>query len=128
VALVWRALTNSDDLQRWYFKIGGFKAEPGFEFTFSGGKDATQPYTHRCEIKEVIPEKKISYSWRYEGHPGNSLVTFDLQAMGEKTKLTVTHSGLDSFPPTNSDFDENNFLEGWIYITGISLKKFIERP
>jgi uncharacterized protein YndB with AHSA1/START domain len=127
VANVWKAITNKDEMKHWYFDLVEFKPEVGFQFSFIGrGKDGTKEYIHRCEIKEVIPEKKLMYSWRYEGFEGNSFVTFELFAEGNKTKLKLTHEGLETFPTNNSDFAKENFVEGWTYIIGRSLQGYIE--
>jgi uncharacterized protein YndB with AHSA1/START domain len=54
---VWKAITNKMDMKKWYFDIGEFKAEPGYEFHFyAGNKDRV--YLHLCTIKEIIEEKK----------------------------------------------------------------------
>jgi uncharacterized protein YndB with AHSA1/START domain len=68
VALVWRALTQVEDMRRWYFDLKEFKAEVGFEFAFVVEHEGTT-YDHRCKIVEVIPQKKIAYNWRYHGSP-----------------------------------------------------------
>ncbi|HYJ64426.1 MAG TPA: SRPBCC domain-containing protein, partial [Parafilimonas sp.] len=34
---VWKAITDRDLMQQWYFNIAAFKPEVGFEFTFDGG-------------------------------------------------------------------------------------------
>ena len=73
----------------------------------------------------MIPQRKIAYTWRYEGHEGNSLVRFELFADGDKTRLKLTHEGLETFPKTPS-FARKNFLEGWTKIIGSSLKEFLE--
>jgi uncharacterized protein YndB with AHSA1/START domain len=76
----------------------------------------------------VIPEKKLTYSWRYEGYEGISFVTFELFDEGEKkTRLKLTHSGLETFPKDNADFDKKNFAEGWSDIIGNQLKNFVEK-
>ena len=74
----------------------------------------------------MIPQKRIAYTWRYQGHEGNSLVTFDLFADGDKTRLKLTHEGLETFPKLPS-FARKNFMEGWTQIIGSSLKEFVER-
>jgi uncharacterized protein YndB with AHSA1/START domain len=122
---VWSAITDNDEMKKWYFDITEFKAEPGFEFTFNGGsKDMT--YVHLCKVKEVIPGKKLSYSWKYKDYQGDSLVTFELFAEGDKTKLVLTHEGLETFPQNNPDFAKASFEKGWTYITGTSLKNYVE--
>jgi uncharacterized protein YndB with AHSA1/START domain len=74
----------------------------------------------------VIPQKKIAYTWRYHGHEGISFVTIELFAEGEKTRLKLTHEGLETFPKLPS-FARENFERGWAEIIGSSLKEFLER-
>lgn len=131
VSKVWKAITNKDDMKQWYFDLAEFKPEVGFEFQFEGGKDE-RCYLHLCRITEVIPEKKISYTWKYDGYPGNSLVTFELFKEGDqpdgkagKTKLRLTHEGLETLGD-NPDFAKENFVEGWTHIIEKSLKEFVE--
>ena len=57
---------------------------------------------------------------------GNSFVTFELFVEGSKTRLKLTHEGLDTFPKSNPDLAKENFVEGWTSIIGTSLKKFLE--
>jgi uncharacterized protein YndB with AHSA1/START domain len=106
--------------------IKNFKPEPGFEFSFVGqGKDG-EKYTYVCKITEVIFEKKLVYSWSYEGFEGSSLITFELFAEGDKTRLQLTHAGLETFPPYQA-FAKENFVEGWTILIGQSLKNFVEK-
>ena len=123
---VWKAISDKDEMKKWYFDLAEFKAEVGFEFQFSGGKEDGIQYLHLCKITEVIPGKKLTYSWRYDGYPGNSFVTFELLEEGENTRLKLTHAGLETFP-ANPDFAKEDFAAGWTHITGISLKEFLEK-
>jgi uncharacterized protein YndB with AHSA1/START domain len=125
VSRVWKALTNKEDIKQWSFEMKEFKPQKGFEFQFYGEKDGFK-YDHRCKIIEAIPEKKLSYTWRYEGFEGNSLVTIELFAEGNKTRLKLTHEGLETFPKT-TDFAKENFVAGWTMIIGENLKKFVEK-
>ncbi len=126
VEKVWKAITDKEDMKQWYFDIAEFKPEVGFEFQFEGGKD-DKCYLHLCKITEVIPRKKLQYSWQYDGYEGNSFVTFELFAEGDKTRLKLTHEGLETFPISNPDFAKENFVEGWTYLIGSSLKEFTEK-
>jgi uncharacterized protein YndB with AHSA1/START domain len=121
---VWTAISNRDEMKKWYFDLAEFKPEPGFEFSFIGGTEENK-YTHLCRVTEAIPGKKLSYTWRYEGYEGNSEVSFELFPEGEKTKLVLTHRGLETLPP-NPDFAKENFIAGWTHIVNISLKDFLE--
>ena len=123
---IWKAITNKDQMRQWYFDLPDFKAEPGFEFQFEAGPD-DRKYLHKCRITEVVPGKKLQYSWRYEGYEGNSFVTIELFPEGDKTRLKLTHEGLETFPMNNPDFAKKNFMQGWNDIIGTSLKDFVEK-
>ena len=122
---VWNAITNRDEMKKWYFDLAEFKAEVGFEFQFEGGPD-DRKYTHLCKIEEIIPGEKLSYSWRYKNYPGESLVTFELFEEGEKTRLRLTHKGIESFGKENPDLAKENFVKGWNEILDKNLKEYLE--
>ena len=121
---VWRALTDSEKLKLWYFQIGDFKAEAGFAFVFTGESGGVK-YVHNCIITDVEPGQRLAYSWRYEGYPGDSVVTFELFPESNKTKIRLTHEGLESFPDLFA-FKRENFAAGWNEIIGRLLKEFVE--
>jgi uncharacterized protein YndB with AHSA1/START domain len=125
IARVWKALTDADEMRIWYFDLKEFKPERGFEFEFSVEHEGTT-YHHLCKVTEVIPQKKIAYTWRYKGEPGDSLVTFELSADGSKTKLRLTHEGLETFPKAPA-YARKNFEAGWREIIGSELKQFVEK-
>jgi len=122
---VWSAITDKDKMKKWYFDIDEFRPEPGFEFRFTAGTE-TRQYVHVCIVKEVIPDTKISYHWKFEGYPGNSLVTWEIFGEGNRSRLRLTHSGLETFPSENPDFARENFVTGWADIISNSLKLYLE--
>lgn len=127
VAAVWKALTDREEMKKWYFDLKAFEPVPGFEFRFWGGPDEKSQYLHICVVTDVIPEKKIAYSWRYDGYEGDTLVSFELFEENSQTRLKLTHSGLETFPASQPDFARANFIEGWTSIIGTSLKEYLER-
>jgi uncharacterized protein YndB with AHSA1/START domain len=125
VEMIWRALTDKNEMKKWYFDLEEFKAQPGFEFSFTGGKDDVE-YLHLCKVIDVVPKKKLSYTWKYEGYTGESKVIFELFPEGNKTRLKLTHEGLETFAAaTNPDFDKKNFAQGWTDIIGRSLAEYL---
>jgi uncharacterized protein YndB with AHSA1/START domain len=122
---VWQAITDKNQMKKWYFDIAEFKPEAGIKFQFYPSKDNLK-YLHLCEIKEVITGKKLAYTWKYKDYPGDSLLKFELFAENGKTRLKLTHSGLESFPANNPDFAKESFVKGWTYIIDTSLKNFLE--
>ena len=125
VAKVWKALTDVDQMREWYFDLKDFKPQVGFEFEFVVEHEGNS-YHHLCRVTEVVPQRKIAYTWRYKDAPGDSLVTFELAGSGDKTRVKVTHTGIDTFPKTPA-YAPKNFEAGWTMIIGTELKQFVER-
>jgi uncharacterized protein YndB with AHSA1/START domain len=126
VKKVWKALTDRDEMEKWYFNLKEFRPEIGFKFSFTGGPSPEKQYLHLCEITEVIPEKKLTHTWRYDGYPGNSFLNFELTPQGNKTLFKLIHKDLETFPRDNPDLARKNFEEGWNEIINISLKDYLE--
>lgn len=125
---VWKAITDRDEMQQWYFDIAEFRAEPGFEFRFTGqNEDSQREFAHLCKVTEVIPMKKLSYTWRYENREGNSLVTFELFEENGATRVKLTHEGVETFAANGPDFVKTNFEAGWNEIIGKLLKQHVEK-
>lgn len=124
VTRVWKALTDVDQIRQWYFDLKEFKPEVSFEFSFVVEHEGNT-YHHLCRVTDVIPQKKIAYTWRYKGEPGDSLLTFELFPQGNKTRLKLTHTGIETFPKTPA-YARKNFEAGWTAIIGSELKRFVE--
>jgi uncharacterized protein YndB with AHSA1/START domain len=124
VARVWSALTDVDQMRQWYFDLKEFRPEVGFEFEFVVEHEGNH-YHHLCRVTDVVPQKKVAYIWRYKGEPGDSLVTFELFREGEKTRLKLTHTGIDTFPETPA-YARKNFETGWTQIVDSELRQFVE--
>jgi uncharacterized protein YndB with AHSA1/START domain len=127
VKKVWKAITDKDQMKQWYFDLSDFKPEKGFEFKFAGQGQKGQEYVHVCKITEVIPFKKLQYSWQYEQYAGYSVVTFELFEEGNKTRLKLTHTGLETFPQNNPDFARESFTGGWKELITTLLPDFLTK-
>jgi len=122
---VWQAITDRDKMEQWYFKLKEFRPEVGFEFEFEGGPPE-KTVLHLCKVTEVIPGKKLTHSWRYDGYEGNSFVTWEIFDEDGKTRVKLTHAGLETFPAI-PDFAKENFVMGWTDILGRILKEYLEK-
>ena len=71
VERVWSALTDVEQMRQWYFDLKEFKPTVGFEFEFVVEHEGNR-YHHLCRVTDVILQKKIAYTWRYKGEPGDS--------------------------------------------------------
>jgi len=122
---VWQALTDKDQMRLWYFNVSDFEPVKGFEFHFEAGPPH-KLFMHLCKVKKAVKEQKLAYTWRYEGYDGDSLVSFNFMPENQRTKLILTHEGLESFPP-DPDFAIANFRQGWTEILGTNLRNFVEK-
>jgi uncharacterized protein YndB with AHSA1/START domain len=125
--MVWKAITEREQMIKWSFPVEAFKAEVGFETQFNKRK-GDRDFLHLWKVTEVVLGRKITYSWKYGGFPGESFVTFELFDEGGKTRLKLTHTGLETFQPeSNPDLARSNFVMGWTHIIGTSLEGFLEK-
>jgi uncharacterized protein YndB with AHSA1/START domain len=112
---VYKVLTDAKHVGRWYgpaddFKVTVHKWEPKV-----GGKYRVEFISPDGtinivigEFKELVPGKKVAYTWTWEGKPViDTLVTFTLKAVGKRTELTLTHDG---FPDADMAGHHN---QGW---------------
>lgn len=127
IELVWRAITRGDLVKQWAPIFGEFKGEVGFETHFLGGPDDAHQYLHHCRVLEVVENKRLTYTWSYDKIEGDSLVIFELTAMGEKTRMDFTHEFVKPFPPDDPNLAIGNFEVGWTYMIG-ELQKLVELP
>ncbi len=123
---VWKALTNIDQMRQWYFPmLEAFEPRIGFETEFDVHHNG-KIYPHIWKVTEVIENQAIAYSWRYGGYPGNSVVRFALEPIGNQTKLTLTHTFTESFEADRfADFSTDSFTQGWTHFVG-RLQTFVE--
>ncbi len=124
---VWKAITDKNQMKQWYFDLAEFKPEVGFEFSFYGQGHKGEQYLHLCKVTDVVPGKKLQYSWSYDKYEGNSFVTFELFPEGNKTRLKLTHEGLETFPANNPDFAKESFMGGWTELIGKLLPAFLAK-
>jgi uncharacterized protein YndB with AHSA1/START domain len=126
VETVWKAITDVDQMKQWYMPaLESFKAEVGFETRFRI-RHNDKNFTHIWKVTEVVPGKKITYGWKFEEYPGDSLLTFELFPEGNKTRLRLTHQGLETFlPESNPDLARGQFAQGWTSIVS-ALSPFVE--
>ncbi|MFB6319617.1 SRPBCC domain-containing protein [Saccharicrinis sp. FJH54] len=121
---VWQALTDKSMLQKWYFpQIQSFEPKVGFTFTFDDDHDR---YRKIWIVTQITTGKTFAHSWSYNGYPGKSEVIFDLFPENNKTRLRVTHTGLESFPD-DPHFNRERFEWGWNSLLGQNLKHLLEK-
>ena len=116
-AVIWKALTSGELIGRWLMAPKGFEPVAGSHFTFQTSAAGKWDGTIHCEVLEVVPNERLSYSWK-GGHEDNdgygskleTVVTFTLSKTGTGTRLRLVHSG---FVLPKNDTAYRNMGEGW---------------
>jgi uncharacterized protein YndB with AHSA1/START domain len=110
-AKVWRALTEPELLARWLMK-SDMQPAVGRSFTFRMEPSQWWDGIVHCEILEIEPLKRLSYTWRSgpESSPLDTVVTWTLTPTAAGgTRLQLEHSG---FVPKNK-FAFDGARQGW---------------
>ncbi len=126
ISVVWEAITDPERMRGWYFDtIEEFRPEPGFEARFNVHCEGTD-YEHAWRIREVVPEQRLVYGWRYEGIPGDATVRWELAETPTGTQLTFTHEIHDPFPQDDPVFTREAGEQAWDYFIRQTLKAYVE--
>lgn len=124
---VWSAITEVEQMKKWYFPvITSFEPKIGFETQFVIQIE-DRIFPHLWKVTEVIPQKKISYQWKFEGYPGTGVSTFELTEESHQTELKLTFTTLENFPQNIPEFERESGVEGWNYLIKESLKEYLAK-
>jgi uncharacterized protein YndB with AHSA1/START domain len=123
---VWNAITDIKEMRNWYFEdIPDFKAEPGFCSRFSV-EAGDRTFVHIWHVTEVIPQREVIYSWKYEGFPGESSLSFEVSGDEHSAHLLVTAAIIKPFPDNIPEFKRQAGVEGWTYFIKDRLKNYLD--
>ena len=125
--VVWRALTDPEQMRQWYFEdIPDFRAEVGFATEFDVACEG-RVFPHLWEITEVEDSKRLAYRWRYGGFEADSTVAWELTDTDTGgTQLTFTHTWHTPLPADDPILSRDACEGGWKYFHFDRLKPFLE--
>jgi uncharacterized protein YndB with AHSA1/START domain len=115
---LWKALTTGELMSRWLrMPMVGFEPVKGNRFTYQTTPAGKWDGVIHCEVLEVKPNERFSYSWK-GGHESNvgygapldTVVTFTLARVDGGTRLSLVHSGF-VLPTNESAF--KGMGDGW---------------
>jgi len=107
VSRVWKHLTDPRKIAGWLME-NDFEPRTGKEFRMVCGDSGTV----RCKVLEIVPERKLVYSWAPAQVSVPTRVTITLEAEKNRTRLVLVHSGWDALPPSEQDA-VRPFDQGW---------------
>ena len=123
---VWEAITNPKEIEKWMLMTTDFSAEAGKKFTFHADPTENWDGIFNCKVQEVVKNKKLVYTWNAAFLNVDTLVTIELKEIGNKTELTLTHSGWEKLA-ANQEQTKNSHVEGWDIRFVQKLKELIEK-
>ena len=122
---VWKALTDPAELQKWMMMSTNFEPKAGKDFTFKSDPTEEWDGVFKCSVKEVIENKKLSYIWDTSFINAETLVEFELTENGDKTEVSLVHSGWDKMA-ANQEVTKKSHSEGWDLRFGQKLKELVK--
>ncbi|HEX2914405.1 MAG TPA: SRPBCC domain-containing protein [Chloroflexia bacterium] len=90
--VLWQALTEREALAQWLME-NDFIAEVGHKFQFRTRPAPGFDGIVNCEVLVVEPLRRLSYSWA--SGKNRTVVTWELEAVAEGTRLRLHHEGFD---------------------------------
>src|SRR5260370_38047434 len=67
---IWKTLTTSELIGRWFMAPTGFEPTKGKQFTYQTTPAGKWDGVIHCQVLEVTPNKRLVYAWR-GGHDEN---------------------------------------------------------
>ena len=107
VEKVWEHITDPAKIAGWLMP-NDFKPIVGRSFVMDCGEEGTIS----CVVKEIIPLKKLVYSFTTEKIRIETLVTITLDPESDGTRVTLVHSGWSALPPSDQAISDE-FEQGW---------------
>ena len=105
---VFQALTEKEDLERWFLTKAEVDLRPGgairFEWERAGG------VFNVGKILVLEPPHRLRYTWEAQS-PGVTKVTFELTAETDGTRLHLVHSGIGEGEDWDRYYNSRN--SGW---------------
>ena len=130
VEVVWRTITEPEQIRQWFADRVELELEPGGR-GLMGFEDRVFPLV----VEAIEPSTRFSFRWNHpageEPAPGNStLVEFTLVGEGERTRLRVAESGLDllAWPVGDKEHFADEHRAGWAMYLDRLARLLAKRP
>jgi uncharacterized protein YndB with AHSA1/START domain len=118
---VFKAITDPTELTNWFPDHAILEPNIGGKVNLSFYKEKSaaehqRDFLQEGTVKEFIPNKKITYTWRFKdiSEFPETTVTWELEAIDQnKTKVVLSHSGFTG--KETGKLSSTEFENGWAY-------------
>ena len=125
-AQLWSALTELDQMHKWYFSnIPDFQPTVGFKTEFLITNEG-RSFTHQWEVTEAISNQRIAYNWTFKEYSGLSVSIFEIIPEGATTIVKLTAKVLEPHPQDIPEFKRESGVGGWNYFIKERLKNYMD--
>jgi uncharacterized protein YndB with AHSA1/START domain len=122
-----RALTDADELARWFVSSAESDPRTGGDFALMFEfEDESQNHAYAGQYEEVTPGERVRYPWN--GAFGETTVEFSVRPGSDGTEVTLVHSGWTEEAAASRERHE----QGWRFLLD-NLERYLtggedERP
>jgi uncharacterized protein YndB with AHSA1/START domain len=110
---VFRALTDADELGRWWTSSTESDPRTGGEFAYRFEfEDKSRNHVYDGRYEDVTPNERVRFPWN--GRFGETTVEFALKPSDGGTELTLTHSGWTE----DAEDVRQMHIQGWSFFLG----------
>jgi uncharacterized protein YndB with AHSA1/START domain len=107
---VFRALTDADELVRWFPSSAESDPRTGGDYVLRFQfDDGSKNHTYAGQYEDVMPSERVRYPWN--GQFGETTVEFTLRASDGGTELRLVHSGWSDESEDSRQMHE----QGWSF-------------
>ena len=85
--------------------VSGFKTSFAFQYN-------NKRFTHRWEVRDILPQERLCLGWKYKEYPGDSEVIFEIPSNPKCNILKIAANTLKSFPALE-EFSRESMQTGW---------------
>jgi len=134
VELVWRMVTEPDQVVRWFADSIDLEATPGYQGSMTFRPEAGGVVEAPSTVESVEAPRRLTYRWTHPAgttaSPANStLVEFTLTPSDGGTVLRVVETGYDGlgWPQDQQDAFVDDHTDGWSHHLGRLEQLFARR-
>ncbi len=119
---VFSAISDTQELTQWFPDVATLELKVGGKFKLSFLKDSKNSrmkldmdFINEGKVLEIIQNKKLVHTWKWQVFSDfpQTIVTWELEQVDNKTRLTLTHSGFTGKEEGPASLEEHN--KGWSF-------------